>query len=277
MNAFESDDDVAIDSRLFRLFRLHRLLDPHGESVFSCNAYRSAVFAITSITLVASLVTLFHAVARAVRDNADSDVRMIHLFLLLYYTNYFRILMILIVYACKAHDAWNLFDVTRVDFLTAENCRKHSHVLHKYRGISTKITYYLSFFLIVSIVFWCAFPLILEKYNYSSETTYGIVDVKNRRKESIFNLQYPLSADVYNNFYFILYIIEIFILFEISFIYLFYTIYFVSFCCVFIAQYEIVTLAFENIGHDDNRKIQNDGGKFDYDLTFHGNITLYKN
>lgn len=255
INSFESEN-VAINLELFKFFRLHHIFNrKYSKSFLNFNIYRLIFFVITLITLLILLVVLFSTFTET-EDTID-DIQMMKLFLI--YTNYFRIILIVITCIYKANDIWNLFDVARINFLSAKNCQKHIRILHEYREKSIKITNYLCFFIIGTFIFWTLTPFVFNAN--SSSVPYDEVNA-NRRKESMFNFLFPVSVHVYNKYYFIFFFMEVFISIYMSYVNFVFNIYFISFGCTFIAQYEIIMQAFKHIGYDNNyRNTQIDKSK----------------
>lgn len=267
MNEFESKC-VAINLPLFRFYCLHRLLNPNIKSIFDFNAYRLIIFVITLITLLMTLVVWFSTLTDDVTTN--DDVQMMQL--LLIYTVYFRTVLIVITCVYKANDIWNLFDVTRVNFLTAGDCQKHIHVLHKYRKLSIQITNFISLFLIETDIVWILSPFVL---NGSSSSPPHEADVINQRNRSILDLSFPVSVYVYNNYYFAFYAMELLFLMQMAYVNLVFNIYFISFCCVFIAQYKIISLTFENIAYKDRKDRINESKSIFYLFFFYQTFIVF--
>lgn len=80
-------------------------------------------------------------------------------------------------------------------------------------------------------------------------------DRLNRCYENFINLRFPVSINVYNSHYYLFYLMEAEIEFLATYWAVMIDVFLVSIFCVIIAQYKILTKAFENIGH--NIKLKN--------------------
>lgn len=271
MNELKSEN-VAVNLSLFKLFGVHRILDLNrSRSVFNvfdckCNIYGLAVIAIASISLVICLVTFFNMFVE-IHNDVIQNLELMQI-LLLYV---FVILEVLIAYTFvfNAKNVWNLLDVARIDFLSSRICRKYVCVLWKYRNNSIVITNSFVVCVNVVITIWIMYPFVVTSVSS---------DAADHRKENIFNLHYPVTSRVYNDYYPMFYMMEMFITIQGVYIFSFFNIYFLSFCCVFIAQYEVIALAYEDIGYDSGSTdpMQIDLGKVSTKNRYHiNNIISY--
>lgn len=242
MNALKSED-VMINLPLFKLCGLYRILDQNRRqydfNVFHCNIYGLAVVAIAFISMVVSLVTFVNIFVEYQIDHIDRDFELIQL--LLFYTTFLRGIIIAFTFVFNAKKIIESFDVTHIDILLARICRKYVRILWKYRGTANMITKYFKVILNTGLIFWCTYPLVFTLYSS---------DNANQRKSNIFKLPFPINTYVYNEYYSIFYVTEMMMSFLTYFSFMIFNFYFISFCYVFIAQYEVISLAYEDVGND---------------------------
>jgi hypothetical protein len=160
-------------------------------------------------------------------------------------------LIIIFTFISKANNIWNLLNVIRMHFLTSTQCQKHIGILQKYRKISIKITNYISFLTIISSILWFLYPLVLMLFQ--KEKAYK----SNQRFENIFNFRFPVTNSYYNYNFVIFYIIELFIGLPLAYMHSVNEIFFISLCCVMIAQYEMIQIAYKNVNSELNSENTN--------------------
>jgi len=152
----------------------------------------------------------------------------------------------------NADRIWELFDLTRLDFLTSRRCRKNVGILHKYRDRSIPITNLYQNYSTAVFIIWMIVPLVLN--------TFVMVEDPNQRYHNIFNMQYPVSANIYNRYYYLFYLMEIAMgIFVLNYSMIIDN-FLISLCWAIIAQYEVITTAFESIGNDDSELTNSKNG-----------------
>lgn len=235
-------ENVAVNMLLFKLFGFHRLLDPNrSKSSFNLlgyNVYRLFVIVIVSMSLVIFIVTFFNMLAQ-IRNNAINDFELMQLIFV--YTVILRIVLIASTFRFNAEKVWKSFDVTRIDFLSARYCRKYVLVLWKYCGTSNIISSCFILVGIFDVIIWCMFP-----FMFTSDS----LDIADHCKENILNLLFPVTTRFYNDYYQIFYVIETLIIIQTFYFFSIFIVYFLSFSFVFIAQYEIIALAYGDVGYE---------------------------
>lgn len=90
---------------------------------------------------------------------------------------------------------------------------------------------------------------------------WNLIAEKGRRYENVFNFRFPVTVRVYNDYFLIFYVAEAMIIMILSQINVTFNSFFVSICCVMIAQYEVITRAYENVFHDDPQSRASPNGK----------------
>lgn len=244
MNALKSEN-IMINLPLFKLCGLYRILDQNRRqydfNVFHCNVYGLAVVAIAFILMVVSLVTFLNIFVEYQIDNfIESDYELIQL--LLFYTTMLRAIVIAFTFVFNAKKICESFDVTHIDDnLLARICRKYVRILWKYRGTVNMIFKYFKVILNTGLIFYWTYPLMFKLYSS---------DDAGQRKTNIFKLPYPVNTHFYNEYYPIFYVTEMMMSFLTYFSFMIFNFYFISFCYIFIAQYEVISLAYEDVGND---------------------------
>lgn len=250
MSLLESNK-VVMNMWLFRMFHLYDLFRPGCENKFGLkwNSYQlfavSIMFTAQFLTAYASLGLITH------RDESINEI--VKFQLMYFYTMNALCFLKLMTLVYRANDIWDLFDVTCIYFLTSEGCQKHVGILHKYFNVTVKITNLLTVLSIATFTLWIVFPLIRLFFSKTS------ISATASFNENIINLRFPVSVSVYNNNYFLFYTTEFLIGITLELTTIIFDIFFILFCCAIIAQYEIVSRAYKNIGYE--RKSQNDDGK----------------
>lgn len=239
------DDESAINLALFKQYRFYHIFDPDSPKIFNYNCYRL----VNVVYIVMVMIFFVYSTLGFVVDTGDTvDSIDITLTMFIYTVAALSFLKIC-VFLYKADNVWDLFDFTRLDFLTSSRCRDNITVLHKYREMSIKITnIFLKYFTAVFIT-WLFAPLIFN--------TFIGIDVTNQRYQNVFNLRYPVNASFYNQHFLVFYLIE----FAMGIFILYYSVivdnFLISMCLSTIGQYEVLNLAFKSIGHEENSAVIN--------------------
>lgn len=226
------------------------MFDTSSAKIFNVNGHRLAWILITfsiQIIIAFGLVGFFVET----EDTVD-EILLMHL--LLYYINNCMCLFKIIVFVRKADCIWQLFDVSKMNFIDNRRCRKHVEILRKYRALSVKLTDFFSNYAIIATVGWALSPLVV---NFSSAND------DSKRFENVFNFRFPVTTFVYNNYYFAFYLMELVVTVYLVYTYVVFDLFVFSFCYTIIAQYEVIALAFENIGYNlpKSTSRQNDNGE----------------
>lgn len=201
--------------------------------------YRLTIILLTAVQGCINLCGLLGFFVQ-MEDTLD-DIELLQLLFanLSYFLSAFKI--IICVY--NANKIQDLLEVTRINFITSAQCTKHVHILLKYRDMSIKITNCLSVSFAVVLLGWWICPLIFNRFVLKSNDE--IV-----RYENVVNYRFPLTIAVYNDYFWIFYLMEVALGVFLAYAILITDCLLISISCVLIAHYEIHALAFENIGHE---------------------------
>nr|UMT69229.1 odorant receptor 38 [Myzus persicae] len=247
MNSLESNE-VAINLKLFKLFRFYHIFYPYSEKLCNFNVYHLAWYI---INCVIGGIIIYGLLGHFTEMEDDIDI-IFYIQILFCYLLYSLSLLKIITFLYKANDIWDLLSVTRINFLTSTQCQAHIGILHKHRSKSIQITNVISGFGIMTTLEWILFPLVLwllPKTNANGS---------NQRFENIFNFRFPVTISEYNNNYFIFYIMESSIAVFMLYVYVVIDVFFISVCYVIIAQYEIIKRAYESVNCEQSPKNNNE-------------------
>lgn len=227
---------------LFKKLRFYHFFDPDSPKILNVNVYQlalvlSLMISLTNICVLGLLQFWFYIKIEDTTSNND-------FFGVLYaILNTVLSTCKIIIFVYNANKIWGLLDVTRINFLTSKRCLEHTNIFQEYRRLSIKITDFLIDLAIMLLLMWFALPLFFNMFQETSDDSTHI-------KENLSNLQFPVSVQNYNRYYFIFYTIEAIQAVLILYPMMMLDILLISISCVLIAHYEIHTRAYENIGNE---------------------------
>lgn len=243
MSGLLDSKKVTVNLALFNKMYFYRLFDPSSKKIFNCNVYQLILVFINF--MVACFLISGHLGYFIDREFTTDNIVILQII----FVNIINVLSLLktIIFVYKAKDIWNLFNVTRVNFLASKQCHNYIDVHKNYGDISTKLTYLLSFMGFAGAFVWGLYPLVMYAI---SNGDMNEENTTNLRIENIMNLPFPVTAVyTYNNYFIFFYILELSNLIFNVFIHAVYDIFIVTFSFALIAQYEIITKAFEKMGY----------------------------
>ncbi|CAH1736828.1 unnamed protein product [Aphis gossypii] len=95
----------------------------------------------------------------------------------------------------------DLFEIAQLNFLTSEKCAKYSKILYKHSDKNLKFTNYFLIFSFMVIIQWFIFPIVINQIiNFENS---------NVRAQNIINFCFGVSAQTYNKYFLIFYLLEI--------------------------------------------------------------------
>ncbi|XP_022169050.1 odorant receptor 22b-like [Myzus persicae] len=238
------DEEVVINLKLLKQYRFYHMLKFNETKILNCNVYRLILFLYGSI--MTCMVVYGSIVLFVEMDDIISEA---DLFIVIFLTiNFFFCVWRICTVLSKSNTICDLINVSRFNYLTSKHCCKHLNVLYDYRERTIKITNYFFVFSMIVLMQWIIFPILAITFKKS--------DFENIRSENVMNFRFPVSTHTYNQYFFIFYIMEVAIVtFPIYLIIVMDTLV-LSFCCVIIAQQEVLSLAFRNIGHEENSQLE---------------------
>lgn len=223
-------ESTVVNLPLFKLIGLYRMADPHGPKIFDRNAFRllivTAMWFTISLTAV-SVIGLFW------NEQEYVDVNTIYETLLLQVNNVMTVVKLRTMVA-NSQTIWKLFDVSKVDFVSAK--LENSDKLVECRQRTTRMTSFFVVFVFANNMCWIMLPIIFSHFN------------SDGRRTNALNFIYPLvTVHDYNAYFVVIYIIETIGTCIISYGIIIFDVFLVSFCMAISAQYEVVQSKFEHL------------------------------
>jgi hypothetical protein len=240
-------NEVSINLKLFKLYRFFHLCDLKNKTIFNCNVYHLAYYIISFV--VGGIV--IYGLMGYVTEKEDEVIITNDILIMYCCIVYYLCLVKIITLTYKTKNIWNLLNVIRMHFLTSTQCQKHIGILQKYRKKSIKITNYISILSFITTFLWILYPLVLMLLQ--KHDVYQL----NQRFENIFNLRYPVTISFYNNNFGIFYIMEVSIIVILLYMHVVTEVFFISLCLTFIAQFEMIKRAYENVNGELNSENTN--------------------
>lgn len=233
-------EEVAINLKLLKRFHFYQLFDPAGVKIFGWNAHRSVFILFIIITQIIMIYADFGLIIDLDLANANSV-----LVISTHLENYICLAK-QIVLLCNVNKIWDLFDVTRFNFLRSKLCRRHVKKLWGSRDQLIKITNVYFVFTSSVTTQWLIFPIILNTFLESE-------NVNEDRLHNILQFRYPVSLRTYNEYYVMFYLLEFLVAAFMLFTAIMSDSILISICWTLSTQYEILTQGFKDIGYDESR------------------------
>lgn len=242
------DSEVIINLKLLKQSHFYSLIDPNGKQVFGCNIFR-LIFIIIFITV--HTLVIYSNVGLFV--DVDYKLSRVEFFLVMFADllnclNGFKTCILLY----QVDKIVDLLDVTRINFMTSELCRRNNKILDGHRNTIKKFSNFYCIFCSVVVTQWIFIAFLTNVFTEEKNL--------NDRIPNVINMPFPVNIRTYNQYYNLFFVIEttftVFILYCILMI----DTYLLSFGWIIIAQYELVALAFKDLEPKDERR--NIGNKF---------------
>jgi len=234
------DVDVAINLKLLRKCNFYQMFDTSERMIFGWNIHQLCY--IVFVGLIQCFIIYGNAGLIFKNENIDKKTD--------YFLDTFISLNILLafwrmfVYLYNANKVLDLFDVTRFDFFTSKQCVNYKNTLYNYCDKFRMYSNWYVIFSIVIIVQWIIFPIAI--------TMFTTRESSNVRFRNILNLNFNVSAQTYNQYFVIFFLIEAIITFSSIYSFIMTDFLLLSFCSVIMTQQKILINSFRNFGHLDN-------------------------
>lgn len=232
--------EVIINLELFKKWRFYQLFDPKSPKLFNYNRYKL-------YTVVATVaVFLFNSFSLMTFFDKDHKHYIEHIDLLLTMCVYFNCILSFLkiaIFLNKADQVWDLFDLTRFDFLASKPCRENSKHLIRNRKRTINILNSFYYYFVVAFIIWTILPILLNIYEEATD-----------HYENIYNLEFPVTMEFYNDYFYMFYFMEVVQASYICYYTIMIDLFLISFCWATIAQYQVLTKSFEGIGHEGKRE-----------------------
>lgn len=232
----ENKEEYIFSFILLKCIGLYQIIDPNTKKLFGYNLYHIFIclfglilFCITSMFPISLYYWSkdFVAIVYTIGCSENLIFSYCKMLLILYYSQ----------------DIWNCMDVTNINFITYEKYNRN--VFKNWKKISHRVTLVYCIMSILILTMWILYPLIFN-------TTFTIKNLDgsySNYKLNVLNMYLPISDEVYNHHYAIIYSVEI-----IGFITYFYfltifDIIVLVISCALLCQLSTISNAISSLGH----------------------------
>lgn len=251
------DYEVIINLKLLKLCRYFGLIDQNGKKILGYNIDR-LIFTI-SVCFV-QIIAFYSNLGFFV--NVDYKLSTDEFFLILFadvlnYLTFFKTCF----FFYRVNNVVELLDVTRLDFLMSILCRKNNKILYVYRDLIKKYSNYYNIFTMAIVTQWISFA-------YLRHVFFEDENIDRRRWTNILSMPYPIKTHVFNEYYNFIFAIELIAMVFTLYSTLMIDTFLFSYGWIITLQYEILGLAFKDLGYKKNRLSGNNILIFFFQLTF---------
>lgn len=238
--AILNNDVAAIHLNILKQSGFYQIFDPNSKKIFGWNIYRLSFI---SLTIMTQCLIGFGNCGFFFK--LEDTINYIDLFLIIFSGSFnYLILCKVIILIFNRNKILDLLDVTCLKFLKSKQCYNNIEILYKHRNRALKLTQLYFNFCILVIIQWILCPIIINSFIADKN--------ENRRLENVINRRYPITVNTYNQYYALFYIIETIIAIKSLYLILMIDILLLSIGWAITVQYEVLAVAFKNIGHDVN-------------------------
>lgn len=233
--------DISYDVTTFNLLRFYHLFDPDSPKIYNYNVYQLTIIVLNVFVLCTSLYGTLGFITE-MEDTVD-NIGLFNIVIALMQMSLAVLKTTIPIY--NADKIWNLFHITRPHNFTNKIRPEHIEIQRDYLHKTLKFTNLLLIFIMNIIVAWLIFPIILNSFKANP-------NVRTQRYENLFNLRYPVTINVFNDYYFVFYVFEVSLLILIVYgAFIFDAFLILYLCNIFIATYTTISQDFEIIGHEE--------------------------
>jgi len=230
------DDSVAINLNILKQCGFYQIFDPNNKKIFGWNVYLLSFIALNVI-----FQCIFGFGNCGLLFEKDDMINISDLFLITFINSFdFIYLWKIAILMLNRKKILDLLDVTNLQFLKSKQCRNNIEILYKHRIRVLKITKLYLYLIIVVLVQWVSSSILINSFIVSKN--------ENQRLESVLSRRYPLNVNTYNQYYVLFYALETIIGIQTIYALLMIDILLFSTGWAIIIQYEILSVAFKNIG-----------------------------
>lgn len=237
-----NNDASVIDIKYFKILHLHDTFNPNGPKVFGLNYY----LLFLNVFNVFSTLVFGYATIGLFVDLEDQKNQVEIVLTTTIHMEYLSVVLKLIIFTHYSDNVWNLFTVFRVDFLASDLCRKHTEILHKIRSRSSQFIFGYTCTALLLLQQWATFPYTYNKFISSGDP--------NQRLMNIFSLRFPVSTNTFNECYMLFYTLEFLMAIYLSIGFFLSDVILISFCCIMIAQHDVLAKSFQEVGYGKNEQ-----------------------
>lgn len=234
-----NDNEYIINLKLLKQCHFYGLIDRNGKHIFGYNIFRLIfliIFAIVHMLVIYSNLGLFIDVNYKL---STDEFFMVMCADLLNFMTFYKTCILFY----RLDNIMDLFDVTRIDFMTSKQCRKNNEILYSRRNTINKFTNFYCILCIVVIVQW-----IISAY---LGHLVGMGQSEDNRFPNVINMPFPVNIRTYNQYYDIFFMLETIFGAFLAYCILMIDVYLISYGWIITAQYEVVYLAFKDLKNED--------------------------
>lgn len=233
------DEKLVMNLKLLKRIRFFHLFDPDSRKIYNWNVFLIPIISTNLVSQCVPFLVLMGFFVHGLRSLSKIDI-FLELFIILYnYTTLFMLIRIL----KKNNLIWDLFPVTKFNYLTSKMCARNAEILNEYRTKTIWVTNFFTGLVIVVFIQWAFFPLALNLVTSNKNA--------NRQMQNVFNYNYPVNTRTYNQYYYVFYVLEIAQLYSIGYIVFILDIMLITFYYPVIGQYKVICQSFKTVGSDD--------------------------
>lgn len=241
---------LALDLSMYKQLGFYQLLDPNGPRVYGRHVYRTVLklfLLLVQAAVIFGLTGFFFVAGEPTAADGMANR-----------TSPFEVLVILAnctlsslkmyVLMTNADVIWRLFDMACADFL---RCTRHAVVdkdLAARWARSAAVTRLIARSFLAGMFLWFYGPFIID--DDDDDGNGGATSAAYGRRKNIVNVNYPVTAAVYNDFYYAFYAMEMAIGFCIVYGSVLVDAFLMSFCWIIAARYRSMVTAYETFGLD---------------------------
>lgn len=233
--AREGDDTVIVNIPLFKVIGLYQMADPLGTRICGQNAFRLLAWSSAVFILTLNAVTAIGLSGVGGRPAGTDDMVFQALF---FYVNDALSAIKFWMIAANARDVWQLFDVSRSDYLRTANRGDKRTMVDRSRLYMRLTTCYF-WIILANMVTWLSLPFTAARRGPDQQRT------------NVLDFTYPVvTVRRYNAVFAVFYVIEALCAVEIAYGIVLFDVFLMSFCWAIASQYDVVNCAFERFNAD---------------------------
>lgn len=229
--------EIPQDMAIFEMIGFYHIFDPNNTKIYNYNVFQFISIVISFIVLC---ITLYGTLGFFMEMEGIVDIIDYIQIVGGMMQTYFGVLKIL-MFIYNKNIIWAVLDITRPNFIKSKQS-KDIGIQREHRRTIIKVSNIIFIFLISFFIIWIVFPLIINSFMVKSNDG-------TRRFENILNLRYPVTINVFNDYYLIFYLAEVLLMVYVVYSALIHVLLINYICNVFAMLYKLNTIAFKQIGH----------------------------
>lgn len=230
------NNEVALNLGFYKWIRLYNVFNPNEKKIFNYNLSHFTGF----IIIIFVQCSIFFATLGFFLEKKNTIGIISQMTFWFFYITNISCAMKFIVIIYKATDIWNLLNVVEIKFLKSRHCRENTKKLEKCKTNISQFSNYVFGSCSILFLLWAIYPLVTNTNKKLNETP-------NQLYKNILSLWYPVTINIYNQYFYLFYGVEFVIITYFAYSILVDT-FVVCICLIMTTQYKILTKAFAIIG-----------------------------